>query len=148
MKMTKFKSLPNVFGIFLGLILVCFLGSITGLNAQSTYGLPILKSKAEIFQIAETEIKNLQTERTTTCTTQDPTAPCAKRMLALLGAYMDIQTYINDQPQMSEYDILKAVYPITNVHSLAVVPEAVNMSGFNDQKFNIYFVEILDRIKL
>ncbi|MEP7196439.1 MAG: hypothetical protein ABI851_07950 [Saprospiraceae bacterium] len=146
MKMTNFKSLPNVFGILLGLILVCLLSVGAELKAQ-TYGLPLLKSKLDIQTIANDAILKLAEERKQTCTSQDPTAPCNKRIAALMGAYMELLNYIQDQPQLSEYDLLRVIYPITNMHSLAVVPEAVNMSGFNNQQYNIYFIEILDRVK-
>ena len=148
MKMTNFKSLPNVFGIFLGLMLVCLFGVSTGLQAQTSFNLPVLKSKDQIIQIVTAELLVLQEYRKTSCLGQDPTEPCAKRLAALMGAYMDILAYFNDQPQLSPYDVVRNIYPGTNRYNNTVVPEVVNMTGFNNQQYNIYFIEILDRIKV
>lgn len=147
--MTNFKSLPNVFGIFLGFVMVCLLSS-SSLHAQTaTYGLPPLKPKAEIDRIAVEVIEFLMNERNVNknCTTPDPTAPCVKRFQALMESYQALRTYIADQPQWSEYELLRAIYPISNMHSLATVPEAVNMDGFIDKRYNPYFEEILLRLK-
>jgi hypothetical protein len=149
MKMTNFKSLQNVFGVFLGLILVFLLSLTSEVKAQGpAYGLPILKTRDQIAQITGEQLLALQNERKQSCQSQDPTEPCAKRLLALMEAYMHIQNYIIDQPNMSEYDIIRAIYPITNMHNLTVVPEAVNMTGFANKQYNVYFIEILDRIKV
>ncbi len=147
MKMTNFKSLPNVFGIFLGLILVCLLGASTGLNAQTSYGLPILKPKAEIFQIADQQLQLLAEERKQSCTVQDPNAPCVKRIFALMEAYNHLKNYIQDMPWLDEYEVAKAVYPVTNVYNLTVVSSAVNMDGFDTKQYNPYFTEILLKIR-
>jgi len=147
MKMTNFKSLPNVFGIFLGLILVCFLGVGAEIKAQNTYGLPILKPKAEISQIADEQLLLLQEEKKQTCSIPDPAAPCVKRLFALMEAYTALKTYIQDQPWMDEYEMVRAIYPVTNIHNLTVTSQAVNMTGFNNQQYNPYFTEILLRIR-
>ncbi len=146
--MTNLKSLPNVFGIFLGLILVCLLGSSTGLSAQTpSYGLPILKSKQEIAQIADEQLLVLQEEKKQSCNIPDPTAPCVKRLFALMEAYTSIKNYMNTQTWMTEYEIVRAIYPVTNVHNLSVQSSAVNMDGFDNKQYNPYFTEILLRIR-
>lgn len=149
MKMTNFKSQPNAFGILLGFVMVCLFSFSLDLSAQAaTYGLPPLKTKGEIDQIATDVIKFLQEDRQVSCTVQDPTAPCVKRFQALMEAYMALRAYIQDQPWMDEYELLRAIYPITNMHNLTVTSEAVNMDGFKDKRYNPYFEEILLRMKI
>lgn len=147
MKMTNFKSLPNVFGIFLGLIMVCLFAVSAELKAQTAYGLPLLKPKAEITQIADAQILVLQEELKLTCTSQDPTAPCVRRIYVLLDAYSALNSYIQGQPWMDEYEMTRAIYPVTNRFNLTVSSAAVNMDGFSNQQYNPYFTEILLRIK-
>lgn len=148
MKMTNFKSLPKVFGILLGFFMVCLISFTSELMAQgTTYGLPPLKSIAEIDQIADNTIKFLQEDRKINCNVTDPTAPCAKRFQAVMESYMTLRDYIANQPNMTAYDLLRAIYPVSNMHSLATVPEAVNMDGFLDKRYNPYFQEILLALK-
>lgn len=145
--MTNFKSLPKVFGVFVGLFMV-LLGVSTGVSAQGqTYGLPLLKSKAEIAQIADEQLLLLQEERKQSCSIQDPAAPCVKRIFSLMEGYSAIKRYIQDQPWMNEYEILRAVYPITNSHNLSVQSAAVNMDGFDNKQYNPYYTEMLLKIR-
>jgi len=146
MKMTNFKSLPNVFGIFVGLMMM-FLGFSTGANAQTAFGLPLLKSKAEITQIADEQLLLLQEERKQSCSIQDPSAPCVKRIFSLMEAYTAIKRYFQDQPWMTEYEVVRAAYPLTNSYNLTTVSTAVNMDGFDNKQYNQYFTELLLKIR-
>lgn len=147
MKMTNFKSLPNLFGVFVGLIMVFCVSLSSEVSAQARFGLPILKTKNEIAQVADEQIASLSEERQKSCTIQDPTAPCVKRIFALMESYNLIKGYIIDMPWMNEYEILKAIYPISNMHNLSVLPQIINNEGFDNQQYNPYFTEILLRVK-